>query len=93
MFERKFLAYILYATLLEIREEAYGRNDSRLYHLSDLLHNVPYSLLDDNSAEVEYKKLLESVEFLNIPDWLEKRMIEFKANFPDLAPNESSCPL
>ncbi len=41
MFEKKFLAYILYTTLLEIREKAYEANDSRTYHLADILHNIP----------------------------------------------------
>ena len=83
MMEQKFLAYVLYVILLEIREKAYETNDTRLYHLADMLHNVPFSLLDKESAKLEYSKLLESVESLKIPDWLESRLNEFNNNFPN----------
>lgn len=83
MFEKRFLAYILYITLLEIREAAYAENNSRLYHLADMLHNAPLSLLNDQSAKEEYEKVLQTVEELNIADWLSNRMKEFKERFPD----------
>ncbi|MFT4154700.1 hypothetical protein [Parafilimonas sp.] len=84
MVEKKFLAYILYITLLEIRESAYADNNSRLYHLADMLHNIPFSLLDDEQAKEEYKKVLQTVEELKIFDWLNNRVKEFKQRFPDL---------
>lgn len=84
MFETKFLAYILYTTLIEIRESAYKANDSRIYHLTDMLHNIPLSLLKEDSAKLEYNKILEAVESLNIPEWLDNRMAEFKDRFPEL---------
>jgi hypothetical protein len=84
MVEKKFLAYILYITLLEIRENAYADNNSRLYHLADMLHNIPFSLLDDEQAKEEYKKVLQTVEELKIFDWLNNRVKEFKQRFPDL---------
>lgn len=83
MFEKKFLAYVLYVTLLEIRESAYTENNSRLYHLADMLHNTPFSLLNDELAKEEYDKILQAVETLNISDWLNKRMKEFRERFPD----------
>lgn len=83
MFEKKFLAYILYITLLEIRESAYMENNSRFYHLADMLHNTPFSLLDDNLSKEEYQKVLKTVEELNISDWLNNRLKEFKERFPE----------
>lgn len=83
MFEKKFLAYVLYVTLLEIRDNAYTENNSRLYHLADMLHNAPFSLLDDESAKDEYETVLRTVESLKIYDWLNNRMKEFKDRFPD----------
>ena len=83
MFETKFLAYILYVTLLEIRETAYKANDSRTYHLADMLHNVPFGLLDEGSAKIEYKRILDTIESLNVPEWLENRLTEFKERFPE----------
>lgn len=83
MFEKKFLAYILYATLLEIRESAYKEKNSRIFHLTDMLHNVPTSLLEDEAAKEDYKKVLQSVESLKIFEWFNNRIMEFKKRFPE----------
>ncbi len=83
MFEKRFLAYVLYVTLLEIRESAYAEKNSKLYHLADMLHNTPFSLLNDELAKEEYEKILQTVEELKIFDWLNNRMKEFKDRFPD----------
>lgn len=83
MFEKRFLAYILYITLLEIREEARDKNNSRMYHLADLLHNIPFSLLEENSAKDEYNNFLKAVESLKIDNWLEIREKEFYSRFPE----------
>lgn len=83
MVEKKFLAYVLYTTLLEIREKAYETGDSRLYHLSDLLHNIPFSLLNDVSAKEEYNNLLHAVDVLKIDEWLKAREKEFYQKFPE----------
>jgi hypothetical protein len=42
--ERQFLLYILYITLVEMREQAYEQDDKRTYWLCNLLHNVPMAL-------------------------------------------------
>ncbi len=83
MFEKKFLAYLLYITLVEIRERAYETNDSRTFHLTDILHNVPFSLLAEESAKEEFNTLVATVETLEINEWLDARMIEFKNMFPE----------
>lgn len=85
MFEKKFLAYLLYITLVEIRESAYEANNSRLFHLSDMLHNTPLSLLDDESAKAEYNRILETVAHLGVSQWLENRLVEFKDRFPEFS--------
>lgn len=82
MSEKKFLAYILYAFLLEIREKSYTENNSRLFHLSDMLHNVPFSLLNEEDAREEYSTILESVNTLGISEWLDNRKKEFNSRFP-----------
>lgn len=83
MFEKKFLAHVLSITLLEIRIQAYEMGDKRLYWLSDLLHNVPFSLLDDELAKKRYEELIENVNSLKIDDWLEKRREEFYQRYPE----------
>jgi hypothetical protein len=83
MFEKKFLAYILYTTLLEIRERAYETNDSRTYHQTDILHNIPFSLIAEEPAKEEFNTLIAAVETLEINEWLDARMGEFKNRFPE----------
>lgn len=83
MFEQKFLAYVLYITLVEIREKAYETDDSRLYYLTDLMHNVPFSLLDNVSAKEEYDSLVRAVDVLKINEWLKAREKEFYQRFPE----------
>lgn len=83
MFEQKFLAYVLYITLVEIRSQAYEKGDSRLFWLADILHNVPLSLLDDDASKRAYDKLLKAVETLKIDEWLEVRRKEFYQSYPE----------
>lgn len=85
MYEKKFLAYILYITLLEIREKSYAEENSRLYYLIDMLHNVPFSLLNDEDTKMEYIKILDTVEALGIYDWLNNRRKEFSERFPAIS--------
>jgi hypothetical protein len=87
MFEKNFLAYLLYITLLEIREDAYKEKNSRVYYLTDLLHNAPFSLLDEDAARKEYKSILSSVDSLNITDWLKAREDEFYKRYPEYNKN------
>jgi hypothetical protein len=86
MFEQKFLAYILYVTLIEIREQAAEKGDNRLYWLSDLLHNVPFSLLDDDRSKEQYKEIIQRVGAMKIDDWLETRKKEFYERYPEYLP-------
>ena len=83
MFEKKFLAYVLYITLLEIRSEAYEKGNKRLYWLADLLHNAPFSILDEGLAKEEYLRMIESVKHLKIEEWLEAREKEFYDRYPE----------
>lgn len=83
MFEKKFLAYLLYITLLELREEAYEKENNRLFYLTDLLHNTPFCLLEEDAAKEEYNNVLRSVDHLKINDWLKAREKEFYDRFPE----------
>lgn len=83
MFEQKFLAYVLYITLVEIRNEAYEKGNNRLFWLADLLHNVPFSMLNEDLAKEQYSNLLESVKHLKIDEWLQAREKEFYDRHPE----------
>lgn len=86
MFEQKFLAYILYSTLVEFRAKGVEINDKPLYWLSHLLHNVPLSLLDENSSKEEYERLIKDVHTFNFDKWLETKKKDFFISFPEYLP-------
>lgn len=77
MFEKDFLAHILSITLLEIRMQACERGNKKLYLLSHMLHNIPFSLLNDEMSKKQYAELLKDVNSYEVEDWLEMRKEEF----------------
>jgi hypothetical protein len=83
MLEKEFLAYVLYITLVEIREKAYEEKNWRFFHLTDMLHNVPSGLLKEEQTREEYSSLIQKVKELKIYDWWEKRVNEFEERFPE----------
>jgi hypothetical protein len=83
--QKEFLIYLLYITLVEIRERSYTNKDERTFWLCDLLHNVPAALKSEGQSIDEYNKLVENVEALNLNSWLDTRMAEFYERFPEYA--------
>ncbi|HUC83269.1 MAG TPA: hypothetical protein VMR70_20330 [Flavisolibacter sp.] len=81
--EQKFLQYVLYITLVELREKAYAENDSRTFWLCDLLHNVPSRLSSSIESKKAYEELMKGVKHLEIERWLEARLAEFHDRFPE----------
>lgn len=81
--ERKFLLYLLYSALIDIRARSYENDDRTSFWLCDLLHNVPLSLSSDQDVEHAYAALIEKVEFLGVKDWLDSRREEFLERFPE----------
>jgi hypothetical protein len=81
--EQKFLLYVLYITLVEIREQAYEKKDNRLFWLCDMLHNIPFALTSEDATKEAYNRLLESVKHLGVENWLEHREKEFYSQFPE----------
>ncbi|OQP52801.1 hypothetical protein A4H97_24175 [Niastella yeongjuensis] len=81
--EKKFLLYVLYITLIEIRERSYESKDERIYGLCDLLHNIPLRLDSEKGIKEAYERLLEDVETLGIYDWLNARKQEFYQSYPE----------
>lgn len=81
--EQKFLLYLLYSTLIEIRERAYEAKDERTFWLCDLLHNIPSSLESESGTQEAYRNLLNNVKHLGIEKWLEVRKSEFYNRFPE----------
>ena len=81
--EQKFLMYVLYITLVELREYAYEINDKKVFWFCDMLHNTPYDLGSVDDAKVGYEHLLSKVKHLGIEKWLETRKQEFYNIFPE----------
>lgn len=85
--EKQFLLYLLYITLIEIREHSYEQNDKKTYWLSDLLHNVPLALSSEDGTQEAYKDVIEKVQALGIDNWLETRKKEFIERYPQFISN------
>jgi len=81
--EKQFLLYVLYISLVEIREKSYEKGDSQTFGLCNLLHNIPLMLGTETDSEIAYKELVEKVESLGIYSWLENRKKEFHARYPE----------
>jgi hypothetical protein len=84
--EKQFLLYLLYITLVELREHAHDTNDKKVFWLCDLLHNVPLHLESDESSKDTYKRLIENAESLGMEKWLEVRKEEFYSQCPEYKP-------
>jgi hypothetical protein len=81
--EKQFLLYVLYISLVEIREKSLEKGDSQTYGLCNLLHNIPLMLGSEKDAEVAYQGLIGKVESLGIHSWLENRKREFHGRNPE----------
>ena len=83
MVEGKFLMYLLYITLVEIRSESYSIGNKKLFWLSDLIHNIPMQLSSEEGIKEAYQEVCDNVSELKVEDWLEIRKKEFYQKFPE----------
>ena len=81
--EKKFLLYLLYIVLIDIRERSLENGDKASYWLSNLLHNVPLTLDSDEGIEEVYKQVCDRIEHDNMNKWLETRKQEFFERYPE----------
>lgn len=57
--DKKILYKLLYQTLIEIRERAHEIEDNKIFVLSDMMHNLPLMLMNDQSS---YEDLFRTIE-------------------------------
>lgn len=81
--EKKFLLYLIYIALIDIRERAYESGDKVAFNLSNLMHRIPLQLDTDEDAKDAYKEFLSMVSEKNLNIWLDKRLEEFYQRFPE----------
>ena len=84
--EKQFLLFLLYITLIDIRERTSENGDKASYWLCNLLHNVPLVLNHDDAIKEVYKGVLARVKQDGMNKWLETRIQEFYAAYPDFKP-------
>ncbi|KAA5539048.1 hypothetical protein [Adhaeribacter rhizoryzae] len=70
MENRKFLFYLLYSALIEIREEAYNIGNKKIFRLSDYLHNLPLVLENRGESEHQIEEIVQELEELAKHDGL-----------------------
>ena len=73
MSTKKLLFELLYGVLIEIREEAVVLKSNKIKHLTDLFHNLPSELENENNSYDDILKNLisKSSENKNLQKWLE----------------------
>jgi hypothetical protein len=81
--EDKFLLYLLYVVLIDVRARSYEINDKVSHGLCDLLHNVPLSLAHGNDSNEVYNQFCEKIVSKGLQEWLDNRKREFYTRFPE----------
>jgi hypothetical protein len=82
--EKKFLCYLLYAALIDIRERGLENGDSVSYWLANLVHNAPLVLAEgDNGLKGALTQIVDRVEHDHMGKWLENRKQEFLERYPE----------
>ncbi len=80
--KKEFLLYLIYITLIEIRERSLETNDKMTFLLCDLLHNIPLHIKSDKNINEAYKDLKEKVEEKGLQNWFKTRKDEFLSRNP-----------
>ncbi|UAY53139.1 hypothetical protein [Ferruginibacter albus] len=81
--EKQFLQYLLYIVLIEIREHSYDNNDKKSFWLSNLMHNVPLIMNEDEKINEAYQTIIDRVTLDGKTGWLNSRIEEFNNRNPD----------
>ncbi len=80
--EERFLQYLLYTVLIDVRARTSENGDNVSFNLCNLLHNVPISLANGTNAKEVYQVFLEKIELEGLQDWIKVRQEEFYSRFP-----------
>lgn len=62
MSERQTIYRLLYEALLEIRDAGRQAGDARVFHLADLIHNIPLQLERVAEGEETYAQVLKTMQ-------------------------------
>ena len=81
--EKKFILYILYLTLIELRHENSENGNRRLYLIADILHNVPLTLIEDGEILGAYNNIVENAKAFEMEKWLSQMKQQFYNAFPE----------
>ena len=81
--EKKILFHVMYSAFVQLRAEAYERNDKFAFRVCDLLHNVPLKLLaaeNEEDYKIIYSELLHYINHNGMKPWLDQELqfIDYK---------------
>jgi hypothetical protein len=79
MSDREMVHRLLYFALVEMRDRGRLAKDSVVFHLADLLHNVPLALLKaDPASDEDYERILSSMrqraQELGCEGWIDQHL-------------------
>lgn len=81
MKEKDYLYKLIYSALVQMRADAYDKNDKKNFRICDLLHNVPLKLLQ-STEESDYDKILQElntyVDSAGMRQWFDSEIQEIE---------------
>ena len=81
--EKRFICYLLFPALIEIREHAYETGDKKSFWLFNLTHNAPLVLAEcADRLEDILAQIVDRVEHDHMENWLNARKREFLDCYP-----------
>ncbi len=58
---REQLFRLMYIAFVEIRIEAYEKENAKIFHIADIFHTVPLQLERVNKEEITYEEVLSEI--------------------------------
>jgi HD-GYP domain-containing protein (c-di-GMP phosphodiesterase class II) len=61
MEEREQIFRLMYMAFVEIRVEAYEKQNAKIFHIADIFHTIPLQLERVNKDEITYEEVLSDI--------------------------------
>ncbi len=58
---REQLFRLMYIAFVEMRAEAYEKQNAKIFHIADIFHSVPLQIERVNKGEITYEEVLSEI--------------------------------
>jgi len=59
---REQLFRLMYVAFIEMRADAYEKNNSKIFHIADIFHTLPLQLERVSKGEITYEEALSNIK-------------------------------